>query len=51
MDRNTIVGLVLIAGILIGYTWLTKPSKRRAGSNKKATRFYCFSTATRTAKN
>ncbi len=35
MDRNTIVGLVLIAGILIGYTWLTKPSKEEQEAIKR----------------
>ena len=27
MDRNAILGLVLIAAIIIGYTYLTKPSE------------------------
>jgi len=35
MDRNTIVGLVLIAGILIGYTWFTKPSKEEQEAIKR----------------
>lgn len=35
MDRNTIIGLVLIAGILIGYTWFTKPSKEEQEAMKR----------------
>ncbi len=35
MDRNTIVGLVLITGILIGYTWLTKPSEEELAKIKR----------------
>jgi YidC/Oxa1 family membrane protein insertase len=30
MDRNSIIGFVLIAAILIGYTWYTMPSPEEA---------------------
>ena len=37
MDRNTIIGIILIAGILIGYSMLTKPSREeRAEQNRIA---------------
>lgn len=35
MDRNTIIGLFLIFGILIGYTIFTAPSKEDLAANKR----------------
>jgi len=34
MDRNSIIGIVIIAGILIGYTFLTKPSREEIAQQK-----------------
>ena len=34
MDKNSIIGLLLIGGILIGYTWLTKPSEEELKAMK-----------------
>ncbi len=34
MDRNSIIGIVIIAGILIGYTFLTKPNKEQIAEQK-----------------
>ncbi len=35
MDRNSIIGIVIIAGILIGYTFLTKPSREDLEEQKR----------------
>lgn len=35
MDRNTIIGLVLIFGILIGFSYLNKPSKEEVEAAKR----------------
>jgi YidC/Oxa1 family membrane protein insertase len=35
MDRNTIIGLLLIAAILIGYSHFTKPSRERQAERKR----------------
>jgi YidC/Oxa1 family membrane protein insertase len=35
MDRNSIIGIVIIAGILIGYTFLTKPSREQIAEQKR----------------
>ncbi len=35
MDRNSIIGIILIAGILIGYTFLTKPSREQIAEQKR----------------
>ena len=35
MDRNTIVGFLLIAGIMVGFTLLTRPSKEEIARQKK----------------
>ncbi|MCB8999628.1 MAG: membrane protein insertase YidC [Bacteroidales bacterium] len=35
MDRNSILGIIIIAGILIGYTFLTKPSKEQIAEQKR----------------
>ncbi len=35
MDKNSIIGIVIIAGILIGYTFLTKPSKKEIAEQKR----------------
>jgi YidC/Oxa1 family membrane protein insertase len=35
MDRNSIIGIVIIAGILIGYTFLTKPSREQVAEQKR----------------
>jgi YidC/Oxa1 family membrane protein insertase len=34
MDRNSIIGIIIIAGILIGYTFLTKPSREEIAQQK-----------------
>jgi YidC/Oxa1 family membrane protein insertase len=34
MDRNSIIGIIIIAGILIGYTYLTKPSREQIEQQK-----------------
>jgi len=34
MDRNSIIRIVIIAGILIGYTFLTKPNKEQIAEQK-----------------
>ena len=34
MDRNSIIGIVIIAGILIGYTFLTKPNREEIAQQK-----------------
>lgn len=36
MDRNTIVGIVLIFGIFIGFTYLNKPSEKQIQAAKRA---------------
>ena len=38
MDRNTILGLLLIAGILIGYSIITKPSKEQVAEQAELQR-------------
>ena len=35
MDRNSILGIIIIAGILIGYTFLTKPSREEIAEQKR----------------
>ena len=35
MDRNTIIGLLLIAGILIGYSLFTKPSREEQAEQQR----------------
>ena len=35
MDRNTIIGLVIIIGILIGYNILTTPTKEEQEAFKR----------------
>ena len=35
MDRNTIVGFLLIAGIMVGFTLLTRPSQEEIARQKK----------------
>jgi YidC/Oxa1 family membrane protein insertase len=35
MDRNSIFGIIIIAGILIGYTFLTKPSREEIAEQKR----------------
>jgi len=35
MDRNSIIGIVIIAGILIGYTFLTKPNIEEINEQKR----------------
>lgn len=35
MDRNSIIGILLIAGILIGYTFITKPSREQIAEQKR----------------
>ena len=34
MDKNTIIGLVLIAALLIGYSWYTKPSEEEIAQQR-----------------
>lgn len=34
MDKNTIIGLVLIAALLIGYSWYTKPSEEEIAQRR-----------------
>src|SRR5574344_611109 len=34
MDKNTIIGFVLIAAILIGFSWLNKPSEEELAKRK-----------------
>jgi len=35
MDKNSIIGIVIIAGILIGYTFLTKPNREEIAEQKR----------------
>jgi YidC/Oxa1 family membrane protein insertase len=35
MDRNSIIGFVLIAAILFGYTWYSMPSAEEAARMKR----------------
>ena len=35
MDKNTIVGFLLIAAIVIGFTWLNKPSEEEIAQRKR----------------
>ena len=35
MDKNSIIGLLLIAGIMIGYSWFTKPSETEKQAYQK----------------
>lgn len=35
MDRNSIIGIVIIAGILIGYTFLTKPNSEQLAEQRR----------------
>lgn len=35
MDKNTIIGFVLIAAILIGFTWYSKPSEEELAKQKR----------------
>lgn len=35
MDRNTIIGFLLIAGIMVGFTLLTKPSQEELAKQKR----------------
>ena len=35
MDKNTVIGFLLIAGIVIGFTWLNKPSKEQLERQKR----------------
>jgi YidC/Oxa1 family membrane protein insertase len=35
MDRNSIIGIIIIAGILIGYTFLTKPNREQIEEQKR----------------
>jgi YidC/Oxa1 family membrane protein insertase len=54
MDRSSIIGIILIAGILIGYTLLTKPSRQELAEQKRladSVRIAEISTAADKAKN
>lgn len=35
MDKNTIIGFVLIAALLIGFSWYTKPSDEEIAQQRK----------------
>ena len=35
MDKNTIIGLLIIAGILIGYSLFTRPSKEELAERQR----------------
>ncbi len=35
MDRNSVIGLILIAAILIGYTWYTKPTAEQLAAEQR----------------
>ena len=35
MDKNTITGFVLIALVLIGFSWYTKPSEEEIAQQKE----------------
>lgn len=35
MDKNTIIGFVLIAAVLIGFTWLSKPSEEELAKERQ----------------
>lgn len=35
MDKNTVIGFLLIAAILIGFTWLNKPSEEQLAQQQK----------------
>ena len=37
MDKNTIIGFLLIAAIVIGFTWLSKPSEEEIAQRKRYT--------------
>jgi YidC/Oxa1 family membrane protein insertase len=35
MDKNTIIGLVLIVAIIFGFQWLNKPSEEQLAEQKR----------------
>ena len=41
MDKNTITGLVLIGILLVGFSFLSRPSEEQIAAQKKILRFYC----------
>lgn len=45
MDKNTITGLVLIGILLVGFSFLSRPSEEQIAAQKKILRFYCRGTA------
>lgn len=40
MDKNTITGLVLIGILLVGFSFLSRPSEEQIAAAKKILRFY-----------
>ena len=34
MDKNTIIGFVLIAAVLIGFSWYTRPSEEEIAQQR-----------------
>lgn len=45
MDKNTITGLVLIGILLVGFSFLSRPSEEQIAAQKEILRFYCRGTA------
>ena len=35
MDKNTIIGFLLIAAVLIGYSWYSQPSQEQVAEMQK----------------
>ena len=44
MDKNTITGLVLIGILLVGFSFLSRPSEEQIAA-QEILRFYCRGTA------
>lgn len=43
MDRNTVIGLLVIGALLVGYMFLTKPTPEQIEARTKNARFYSTS--------
>ena len=41
MDKNTITGLVLIAILLVGFSFLSRPSEEQIAAQKNTTPLQC----------